>query len=74
MRSIILGIAVCAAFGLILSPAGAASPARDGAWSSSSDPALRVLRQSVLRIAHRGGARVYVSTLMRPSVIVGIAF
>jgi hypothetical protein len=74
MRTLILAIAICATFGLILSPAGAASPTRDRVRSSSSDPALWLFHQSVKRIAPRGGDRVSFSTAMRPSMMVGVAF
>ena len=72
MRRLVVGIVVSAAFGLTLNPASAASLTRDRAWFSSGDPALRLLRKSVLRVAHRGGERVFVSA--RPPLTVGIAF
>ena len=55
MRSLVLGIAVCVAFGITLGQAGAAARSNDRVCSSSSDRGLRLLRESVLRIERRGG-------------------
>jgi hypothetical protein len=74
MHTFILGIAVCATIGLAVGPASSASLRRDRACYSSGDPALRLLCRSVLRVARRGGDRVFVSALSRPPLTVGVAF
>jgi hypothetical protein len=74
MRNLVLGAALCAAFGLT-GPAGSAAPSRNRAcYASSADPALRLLRYSVLRIERRGSERVFVSAPIRPALTVGVAF
>jgi hypothetical protein len=79
MRSLVLGTAVCMVFGITLGPAGSATRSGDRVCSSSgSDRALRLLRESVLRIERRGGERVFVSTPINrtkePAVTVGVAY
>jgi hypothetical protein len=75
MRNLLVGAAVCAAFGLAIGPAGSAAPGRNQAcYSSSADPALRLLRYSVLRIERRGGERVFISAPIKPALTVGVAF
>jgi hypothetical protein len=39
-----------------------------------ADPALRLLRHSVLRIERRGGERVFISAPIKPALTVGVAF
>jgi hypothetical protein len=43
-------------------------------YSSSADPALRLLRRSVLRIERRSGERVFISAPIKPVLTVGVAF
>jgi hypothetical protein len=79
MRGIVLATAICVAFGITLGPAGSATRASDRACqSSSTDRALRLLRESVVRVEHRGGERVFVAAPINrsntPSLMVGIAF
>jgi hypothetical protein len=75
MRNLLVGAAVCAAFGLAIGPAGSATPSRNHAcYYSSADPALRLLRHSVLRIERRGGERLFVSAPIKPTLTVGVAF
>jgi hypothetical protein len=78
MRSLVLGTAVCMAFGITLGPAWSATRSGDRVCSSSGDRALRLLRESVLRIERRGGERVFVSTPINrtkePAVTVGVAY
>jgi hypothetical protein len=76
MRGIILGTTVCAAFSITVFSAGAGSPVRDRAcYSSSVDPALRILRESTLRVVRRGGERVFVSAPIKPAALtLGVAF
>jgi hypothetical protein len=75
MRNLLVGAAVCAAFSLAIGPAGSAAPSRDHAcYSSSADPALRLLRHSVLRIERQRGERVFVSAPVKPALTLGVAF
>jgi hypothetical protein len=79
MRGIVLTTAICVAFGITLAPAGSATRASDRAChSSNTDRALRLLRESVLRVEYRGGERVFVAAPINrsnaPSLTVGIAF
>jgi hypothetical protein len=78
MRSLVLGITVCVAFGITLGQAGAAARSNDRVCSSSSDRGLRLLRESVLRIERRGGERVFVATPINrakeTALTVGVAF
>jgi hypothetical protein len=74
-RNLVLGAALCAALGFTIGPAGSAAPGRNHAcYSSIADPALRLLRYSVLRIERRGGERVFVTAPIKPALTVGVAF
>jgi hypothetical protein len=74
-RDLVAGAALCAALGLAIASTGSAAPGRNRAcYSSSADPALRLLRYSVLRIERRGGERVFISAPVKPALTVGVAF
>jgi hypothetical protein len=78
MRSLVLGIAACMALGITLGPTGAATRSNDRVCTSTGDRALRVLRESVLRIERRGGERVFVATPVNrateTALTVGVAY
>jgi hypothetical protein len=75
MRGVVVGTAVCAAFSITVVSAGSGSPIRNTAcYSSSADPALRLLRESALRVVRRGGERVFVSAPIKPALTLGVAF
>jgi hypothetical protein len=75
MRDIVLGVALCAALGFTIGPVGAAPGRNHACYSSSADPALRLLCYSVLRIERRGGERVFVSAPIKPAALtLGVAF
>jgi hypothetical protein len=75
MRNLLVGAVLCAAFDLAFASAGSAASGRNHAcYSSSADPALRLLRYSVLRIERRGGERVFISAPVKPTLTVGVAF